>query len=68
MYTYITQFNNICKVAEELNVASDDLPPMRREERSILADIMYVLAEIRRVARQLEADRAVTMSRTPRLI
>lgn len=68
MLNYITEFDNICKVAEELDISSDDLPSMNREELNVLADVIHVLAEVRRVARQLEADRAVTMSRTPRLI
>ena len=68
LYTYKTKIDNTCKVAEELNLASDDLFSMSRDERKVLADITFVLAEIRRVARHLEADRAVTMSRTPRLI
>ena len=41
---------------------------MSEMERDRLAEIITVLAEVRRVARQLEADRKVTMSRGPRIL
>ena len=67
MLNYIAEYENICEVAEEQGISQEDVPPLSETERDTLAEVIYVLAEVRRVARQLEADRSVTMSRAPRL-
>lgn len=41
---------------------------MNPDQHNTLAELILVLAEVRRVARQLEADQKVTMSRSPRLL
>ena len=41
---------------------------MSPDKRNTLAEIITVFAEVRRVARQLEADKKVTLSRAPRLL
>lgn len=62
MLTYIAEFEDIGKVEEEMMILVAHLPSMSREKLNILADIVHVLAEIRRVALQFGADCAVTMS------
>lgn len=68
MLTYITEYDNILKVVTELNISESEVPLLNQAERDTFAEIITVLAEFRRVARQLEADRKVTMSRAPRLL
>lgn len=46
MLTYITEFDNKCKVAEELDIEPKDVLSMTEEELNALADIMHVLAEV----------------------
>lgn len=68
MRSFISDFDYIRSVAMELNTSDDDLSQMNGDEQNVLAEIIYVLAEFRRVARQLKADCDVTMSRTTRLL
>ena len=68
MLKYLSQLDNIAKVADELNIPPSEVPRLSNEERTTLSDFIKVLAEVRRVARQLEADTKVTMSRAPRLL
>lgn len=65
MLTYITEVNNIAAICNELDLSSDDVPQMKDVQKNTFAEIIYVLAEVRRVARLLEADRKVAMSRSP---
>jgi len=55
-------------VAEELKISSEELRTLSEDQQDVLAEFITVLAEVRRVARQLEADRKVTTSRAPRLL
>lgn len=57
MLTYITEHDNIVKVTEEFGIGESDVLSMNEGQRVSLADIITVLDEVRRVARQLEADR-----------
>lgn len=68
MITYLTQYKNIRKLAEEISISNNDLHPFSLSERNPLAEFINVLAEVRRVARQLEADRKMAMSRAPYLL
>lgn len=63
MLTYITECDNLVKVTEELGIGEGDVPSMNQGQRDTLAEIITVLAEVRRVSYQLEADRRVIMSR-----
>ena len=68
MLTYLTEYDNIFKVKDEFSISEEDLPSLSLDERNTLAEFVTVLAEVRRVARQFEADRELTMSRAPRLL
>lgn len=68
MLNYLTQIHSISAVKEELEIPDSDVPPLTTEKQNTLAEIITVLAEVRRVARQLEADQKVTLSRAPRLL
>lgn len=46
----------------------ESLPTLTAQEQHILAEFIKALAEVRRLARQLEADQKVTMSRAPRVL
>ena len=67
MMTHICELDNITSVLDELGVTHETVPRMSKEQENTLAELINVLAEVRRVARQLEADRYITMSRAPRL-
>lgn len=68
MVIYLTDIDHIEAVREEMKIESTSLPTLNIEEQNTLAEFIKVLREFRRVARQLEADRNVTMSRSPRLL
>lgn len=68
MVTYLTELDHISAVTEELSIDADAVPSLTVNEQNTLAEFIKVLAEVRRVARQLEADRKVTMSRAPRVL
>lgn len=68
MLNYLTQIHSISAVKEELKISDSDVPPLTTEKQNTLAEMITVLAEVRRVARQLEADQKVTLSRAPRLL
>lgn len=68
MSVYLCRIHNISEVAEELEISSEHLPTLSEDQQDVLAEFITVLAEVRRVARELEADRKVTMSRAPRLL
>lgn len=59
--------DSIIEVGEELKAREDELLPMTINENIVLAEITSVLVEVRRMARRLEADRKLMMSRTPLL-
>ena len=66
--TYSCLLHTIYAVAQELNIDNDDLSTRAEDQPDVLAEFITVLAEVRRVARQLEADGKVTMSRAPGLL
>ena len=68
MSAYLSRLENSTAVNEELSIDPSQLPSLSAEQQDILAEFITVLAGVRRVARQLEADRKVTMSRAPRLL
>lgn len=68
MLTYLTDFDHVSAVKEEMEIDDDALPTLTPDELVILAEFVKVLAEVRRVARQLEADQKVSMSRSLRLL
>ena len=68
MSSHMSRLNNIAAVANEFDVSSDDLPLFTQDQQDTMAEFITILSEVRRVARQLEADRKVTMSRSPRLL
>lgn len=51
-----------------MEISDNDLPSITEEELNVLAAIIKVLALSRLVARQLEVDRTLKMSRTLHLI
>lgn len=58
-----SQIKTIESVAEELNISGNDLPLLSENQANILAEFITVLAEVRRVTSQLEADIEVNLSR-----
>lgn len=58
---YITDHENSVKVVSKLNIGRYELPSMTRDELNALAEIIYVLIEMRKVVRQFEADQKLTM-------
>lgn len=66
--SYLSCYDEIMAVAGELEVPSSRLRRLSTDELNTIAEFVTVLNEIRRVARQLEADRKVTMSRAPRIL
>lgn len=63
---YYSVSDYILRVADEIEITSEDLPSMKKVELNILADIIHMLDEVRPVARKPEANKALKMSRTPR--
>lgn len=61
MLTYITELDNIASIFSELEISSANVPQMTVEQKNNLAEIIYVLGEVQRVARLLEANPKVTM-------
>lgn len=68
MLTFLTRYNDILSLAEEMSVPSSQIPKLSVDHKNTMAEFIVVLGEVRRVYRQLEAHRKVTMSRTPRLL
>lgn len=68
MLKHIMEIEHISADVNELGISHDGVPPMTEEQQNTLAEIINVLAEFCRIARQLEADKRVTMSRFPRLL
>lgn len=66
--TYIKNVDNIAKDSSELSINSSEVPQIPDGQKNLLAEFTYVLAEVRRVVRHLEAERKVTMSRADRFI
>lgn len=62
MLTHLSQLKNIEKIATEFSIPSSYVPILTPEQQNTLAQIIYFLVEVRRVARELEADRKVTLS------
>lgn len=60
--------NIIETIASKRNIPNSGLPRMSLEQQILLAEFFTVLSEVRRVARQFEADRKVEMSRASRLL
>lgn len=68
MLTYLSQYHNISKVTDDLKIPERYVPGMSKWDRDTLAEIITVLYELRCLARQLEADRKVAISRDPHLL
>lgn len=68
MTTQLTRTETIAAVASNLKIPQTKLPRMTQEQQNILVELIVALKEVRRVARELEADKNVSMSRAPRLI
>ena len=68
MLAYLSRTDNISAVVHELDISSEQVPSLSEDQKDLLAEFVHVLADIRRVARQLEADKKVTLSRAPRLL
>lgn len=68
MLSYLTLYDEIMTVANKNGITSSKIQRLSVDQRNTLGEYISVLSEVRRVARQLEADRKVTMSRTPRLL
>lgn len=62
----MTHANLIRKVIIELKMSECDLNLSKTEQEETMAEFIDVLKEARRVARALEADRVVRMSKAPR--
>lgn len=67
MLTCLTDFDHIPAVKNEIKIDDDSLPPLTPDDLGTLAEVLKVLAEVRRVARQLEADQKLILSRSLRL-
>lgn len=68
MLVYLTQSKAVASIAQKLDIPPSVLPPFSGDEEDLLAEFVTVLAEVRRVARELEAVRKVTLSRAPRYL
>lgn len=68
MTTYLTRLNDIDHVKKTLDITDMELPSLSSSQQNTLAEFIIVLGEVRRVARQLEADKYVTLSRAPRIL
>ena len=68
MSIYFCCLHNIYAVAQELNIDSDNMSAYFEDQQDVYTGFVTVLAEVRRVARQMEADRTVTILRAPRLL
>lgn len=68
MITHVTRSETIATVATKPKIPQGQLPLMTQEQENLLAEFITVLREVRRVARELEADKKVSMSCAPRLI
>ena len=66
MLNYLTDYDKICNVKEDFSICEEYLPSLALYERNTLTEFVKVLAEVLRVSHQLEADRELTISRTPR--
>lgn len=51
MLTYLTEYDNIVKMNDELVISTTDAPKMTGGERDTLAEVITVLAEFRRAVR-----------------
>lgn len=65
MLTYLTDTDNISSFFRKLNISSDYFPTLTTSQKNTFAEFIHVLAEVHRVARQIEADQKVTMSISP---
>ena len=68
MLVYLCRSDTLSKVAQKLGISETDLRLLSSDDIESMSQIVVVLAEVRRVARELESDRRVTMSRTPRYL
>lgn len=59
---------NIPDVANDILIDTEKLPQLIGDQKNTLAEFVYVLEEVTRVARLLEADREVNISRAPRIL
>lgn len=64
MNSQMVRLQSIALVANEFNVSSDELPLFTQDQQHSMAEFIKILSKVRRVAKKLEADRKVTMSRT----
>lgn len=68
MKTHMGRLDDIVTVVGELEIPHSQVPIFSEEQQNTMAEFIVILDEVRRVSRQLEADRTVTMSRAPRLL
>lgn len=68
MTTYLTRGNNISDITTSISISATDIPSLSQGQKDTLAEFILVLAEVRRVTRQLEAEKKVPMSRAPKLL
>ena len=66
--SYLGCYDEIIAAADQLGVPSSRIPRLSSEERNTIAEFITVMNEVRLFARQLEADRKVTMPRAPRIV
>lgn len=68
MLTYVTEVDNIAKFGAELPIDFSYLSAITNEQKHLLAVFILVLAEVRRIAQQLEYDRKDPMAGAARLL
>lgn len=68
MSAYIAQLEITSSVVKNLNNSLTVVPKLTKEQQNTLAEITYVLAEVRRFVSQLDANKKVSVSRAPRLL
>ena len=57
MESYLHRSKTILAVKEELNIASHELILLSGDQLNVLAEFCLVLSEVRRVSRELEAEK-----------
>lgn len=67
MKTYFTHLYNIIEVCTRFRILPSAFHPLSEVKQNTVDEYIMVLGEVCRVARELEGERKVTMSRAPRL-
>lgn len=65
---YLSRINYISSVADVLNILTEVFLMLYEEQHHMFSEFITVIDEVRRVARQREAHRKVSMYQTPRLL